>query len=393
MMTGATGGPDAASAVARMRLLGSSIRPLAADIESAGRLPDEVVADLRASGVFGMWLPSELGGAEASPRDVLAAVEELSAADGSTGWCAAVAVGTNALAAYLPEDGARKIFSTPSTIAGGSFAPTGRAIVGDGVLRVSGRWGFGSGSLHSDWLCGVCVVTDEAGAPVVLGDGRPDARLVFFPAADATIHDTWHVSGLRGTGSHEFSVSELDVDAGHTMGMAFRPWPQGALWRMPPMSLFFTPMAAVPLGIARSAIDEVVGLAVQKTPYRSSRRLAERDVVQSMVARAEAALRSARAFLREATEEVWTGTGNGEPASLEQRALVRLAAVNAASAAVHAVDLCAEAAGSTALFTASPLQRHLRDVQAIRQHVVLAFPGFETVGRVLLGLEPDTQLL
>ncbi|MDQ6910729.1 MAG: acyl-CoA dehydrogenase family protein [Actinomycetota bacterium] len=377
----------------QMGALVESVHGHASAIESAGRLPDEVLTALRASGVFGMWVPRELGGAESTPADVIDAIELLSAADGSTGWCAAVAVGTGAVAAYLPEAGAREIFSTPSTITGGSFNPAGRAIVVDGGLRVSGRWAFGSGSQHADWLCGTCLVLDEKGQPVIDDGGRPDARLVFFPTVDATIIDTWHVVGLEGTGSHDFEVTDIEVPFPRAMSLAFDPWPTGALWRLPPMALFFSPMAAVPLGIARAAIDELVRLAQEKTPYRSAQSLAERDVVQSMVARAEALVRSAGAFLREALDEVHAAAERGQDISLHQRALVRLAVVNGSRSGTKAVDLCFEAAGSSALFRANPMQRYFRDVHVAGQHVVLAFSGLETVGRVLLGLEPDTPLL
>lgn len=375
------------------RRLAPSIRAASPAIESSGRLPSDLLDDLRASGMFAMWLPSELGGTEMPPNDVIDVVETLAGADGSTGWCVAVAVGTGALAAYLPEAGAREIFSTPTTVMGGSFNPAGRARVDDSSLRVSGRWGFGSGSRHADWLCGGCVVVDETGSPVVGDGGRPDARLVAFPAGDATIVDTWHVLGLEGTGSHDFEVTDLEIPLDHSMTFAFEPWPSGSLWRMPPMALFFSPMAAVPLGIARAAIDELVRLAGEKTPYRSSRSLADRDVVQSMVAQAEAAVRSARAFLREALGEAHGCAERGDGITLRQRALVRLAVINASRAGVRAVDLCFEAAGSTALFVSNPMQRYFRDVHTAGQHVVLAFSGLETVGRVLLGLEPDTPLL
>lgn len=374
--------------LAAAQRLAESLAARSAAIEAAGRLPDDLVAELRSSGIPALWLPAELGGAEAAPAVVVDAIATLSAADGSTGWCAAVAVGTNAVAAFLPEAGAREIFSSPTTLAAGSFNAAGRATVdGDGNLRLSGRWGFGSGGSHSDWLSGACVLVDGDGQPLTDGEGRPQARLAFFPVSDATIHDTWHAVGLRATASHDYEVVALDVPARRTMAFSFTPWPAGAMWRVPPMPLFFAPLAAVALGIARGAIDDLVELAATKTPYRSTRRLAERDVVQSMVARAEALTRSARAFLLESVENLDAG------ATLRDRAIARLAVVNAASSAANAVDLCFEAAGATALFTEHPLQRRHRDVHAIGQHVVLAFPGLETVGRVLFGLEPDTPLV
>lgn len=373
---------------AEARRIAGVVTGRSAAMEAAGRLADDVVADLRASGIPALWLPAELGGAEATPAEVVDAVATLAAADGSTGWCAAVAIGTNALAAFLPEAGAREIFSSPTTLAAGSFNPAGRATLdGNGTLRLSGRWGFGSGGSHSDWLTGACLLVDGAGEPLIDEEGRPQARLAFFPVAGTKIHDTWHTSGLRATASHDYEVQGIHVPAAHTMAFAFTPWPAGPMWRTPPMSLFFAPLAAVALGIARGAIADLVELAATKTPYRSNRRLAERDVVQAMLARAEAATRSARAFLIEALEQLGAG------ATLHERAVARLSVVNAASAATEAVDLCFGAAGSTALYDSHPLQRRHRDVHAIGQHVVLAFPGYETVGRVFLGLEPDTPLI
>ena len=370
------------------RRMAGPLAARSAEMEAGGRLPDDVVTDLRASGIAAMWLPTELGGAEAPPAEVVDAIAILSAADGSTGWCAAVALSTNALAAFLPEAGAREIFSSPSTLTAGSFNAAGRATVdGDGNLRLSGRWGFGSGGSHSDWLSGACLLVDDHGDPLTDDEGRPQGRLAFFPVRETTIHDTWHASGLRATASHDYEVRELDVPVAHTLPFAFTAWPAGAMWRIPPMPLFFAPAAAVALGIARGAVDDLVELAATKTPYRSTRRLAERDVVQSMVARADAAARSARAFLLD------TLGGLGPDTTLEERGVARLACVNAASAAATAVDLCFQAAGTTALFESHPLQRRHRDVHALGQHVVLAFPGYETVGRVMFGLEPDTPLV
>lgn len=390
-MTVVATGADVVAATGRMA---EAVADRSAAIESAGRLPDDIVAELRASGVPGLWLPAELGGAEAAPVDVVDAIATLAAADGSTGWCAAVSVGTNALAAYLPRNGAHRIFASPSTLTGGSFNPAGRATVdADGALRLSGRWGFGSGGSHADWMSGACLLVDGAGELVISDDGRPEARLAFFPAAAVTIHDTWHTSGLRGTASHDYEVEALEIPAGDSMAFEFTPWPSGRMWHMPPMPLFFAPLAAVALGLARGAIDDLVALALVKTPYRSARSLAERDVVQSTVARAEASTRSARAFLVETLDGLVASAGAGAEISLNDRAIARLAVVHAAQAGRDAVNLCFEAAGTTSLFVDHPLQRRHRDVHALNAHVVLAFPGLETVGRVMLGLEPDTPLL
>lgn len=390
----AAGAPDISQTLSTVRALAGRFGDRSAEDAEARCLPADVVDDLRASGIAAMALPRELGGEEADPLDVLLAVEALSTADGSLGWCAAVAVGTNALAAYLPEAGARHVFARPDVLVGGSFnAKEGRARPVDGGLRVTGRWGFGSGSEYNDWMCGAVVVVGDDGQPQRTDAGAPVARLVFFPRSDMAVHDTWHVSGLEGTGSNDYTVDDILVPTELTMAFDFVPWPAGRLWRLPALPLVFSPTAGVPLGIARAAIDELVALAGGKTPYRSGRRLADRDVVQVMVARAEATVRSARCFLLDAMAELRDAAWEGGRATLHHRAMVRLASVNASRAAVEAVDLCYEAGGSTSLFTAHPLNRAWRDAHAASQHVILAYNGWETVGRVLLDLDPDTALI
>jgi indole-3-acetate monooxygenase len=201
------------------------------------------------------------------------------------------------------------------------------------------------------------------------------------------------VVGLQGTGSHDYQVEELFVPAQRTMSLADHGWAAGTSSRLPIFSYLLSGMAAVPLGLARAAIDDLVGLAVDKTPSRSSRRLADRDTTQGMVGRAEAAVQSARAFLRDAVEDLWDTACREETITMRHRALVRLAAVNAHRACADAVDLCFVVGGGTSVYEASILQRAFRDVNTAGQHIALAYTGYETVGRVLLGMDPDTALL
>ncbi|MEJ7764331.1 MAG: acyl-CoA dehydrogenase family protein [Acidimicrobiales bacterium] len=383
--------PEGADEVTRA--LAARCRDEALTTEADRRVAPHLVDEMRRAGIFSMLLPQSMGGSESSPLAVLEVIETLSAADGSAGWCAMIGATTTALVAYLPESGAREIVTGPDTIVGGTFNPQGRAVPVDGGLLLTGRWPYGSGVEHSDWMAAACLVVGPDGKPLLVDGERPDARLAFFPSSEVEVHDTWDTVGMRGTGSHDFSVKEVFVPAAHATNFDFQGWPAGPLWRMPPFSVMFPPMAAVPLGIARAAIEEVVKLAPAKTPYRSTRRMADRDMVQVAVARAEALTRSSRAFLHQAVAEPWDAAVADQPATIEQRAICRLASVHASQAAVEAVDLCFEAAGGSAVYGTSTLQRHLRDVHVVGQHVVLAASGYETVGRVLLGLPPDTPLL
>lgn len=103
----------------------------------------------------------------------------------------------------------------PDALVAGGINPTGKAVAVDGGYLVGGRWAFGSGIRHADWVYGNCMIYDGERTRLD-ATGKPEARLMLFPVNDCVIHDTWHVGGLRGTGSNDFSVSDLFVS--RTMG-------------------------------------------------------------------------------------------------------------------------------------------------------------------------------
>src|SRR5262249_44867562 len=149
--------------------------------------------------------------------------------------------------------------------------------------RATGRWAFGSGSEHCSWLLGGCVVID-GGKPVLLGRGVPDSRMMLFRASDVRILDTWTVSGLRGTGSHDLEVADVFVPAERAVSLITdRPRAEGPLFRFPVFGLLALGIAAVATGIARAAIDALVDIAGAKTPTGSKRLLGERAVIQLQV--------------------------------------------------------------------------------------------------------------
>ncbi len=362
--------------IAAARALGPRIRALQPEIENARRLPLELVDDLRTSGLFRMATPASVGGDETDLLTMLRAIEEISEADGSTGWCVMIAATSGVVAAYLDPDEARAIFG-PEAIVGGVFAPKGTADAVDGGYRISARWPFASGCQHCDWLLGGCVI-----------DGIP--RMALFPKNDVEIIDTWDVSGLRGTGSHDFEVRDAFVPAGRVMSIVVdRPREDGPLYRFPIFALLAVSVAAVALGIARRAVTELVDLAEGKTPTLGRRTLAERSTIQVDVARAEALRQSAKALLLSRVEECWDA---GE-LTVDNRTKLRLAATNAARACAQAVDLCYDAGGGTSIYATSALQRCFRDAHALTQHMIVAPATYEVIGRILLGLDTDAMML
>lgn len=366
--------------------LAGRISDRGAEIERAGRLPGDVVAGLRASGVFRLWLPRELGGLEAAPSEVLPILIRLAEADASTGWCAATGIASNTAGAYLSEPAARELFGTGDELVAGALMPGGRAVrESGGGFRLDGRWSFGSGTQHSDWVVGGAVVADEPGARSVLA--------MLMPVAEVEFLDTWQVAGLEGTGSVDYQVRGLPVPAEHAIELAtMRAWPAGAMWRIPLRSLLYPVLAAVPLGIGRRAVRELTVLAGIRTKTDANRRMAEQDLVQLNVARARALVESGAGYLSDSLQALADAAALGEVPSAQLTAQARLAAAHATDSAAEAVLLCYRTAGSAALYRTSPLQRALRDVNAATQHYALSALGFQLAGQVLLGLEADPGL-
>lgn len=371
----------------------ASARARADEIERDRRMPQDLAGAMADAGVFRMLVPACHGGLEVHPREFVDVLRTLARADGATGWIGMIGATTGSLAASVREDWSERIWGAdPSVITCGVTAPLGKARRVDGGYRVSGRWPFGSASRNARWICGGATVVDDDGAPVLDDRERPEMLLMMFDAEDVHCHDNWHVAGLCGTGSGDIEVADAFVPEGRCAPVAGRPHVDTPLFRFPLFGLLALGVAAVSLGIGERALEALVELAGGKRPTGSRRTLAERAVVQADVARAEAGLRSARALIGEAIDTAWAAASAGERLTTRHRADLRLAAVNATWSAAEAVDRCYHAAGGTAIYADSPLQRCFRDVHVSTQHIMVAPPVWELTGRVRLGLEPGSPL-
>ena len=377
------------------RRIGPRAAELAERIEQERALPRELIEQLLDGGLLSLCLPRSLGGAEASPSELVLALEELARGDGATAWCAMIASTSSLLGAYLPREQAEPIFAGGRTVLGGVFAPRGRAERREGAFLVSGRWSFASNVQHCDWLLGGCVVHDGE-EPELLPGGAPDVRLMLMPAAAIEVIDTWSVSGLRGTGSHDMTAVAQLVPA--TRGVSLfsdRPREPGALYAFPLFGLLALGIAAVALGIARGAVEDFLALAGAKTPAGGRRTLAERPAVQAELAQVEAKLRAARALVLGELDEAWRAAqpAAGGTISTAQRLGLRMAASHATTVAGEVVTAMYHLAGGTAIYDSSPLQRRFRDVHVATQHMMVAPSTWELTGRLLLGLPTDTAQL
>jgi alkylation response protein AidB-like acyl-CoA dehydrogenase len=380
-------GPEA------VRRLLPLLRERAQEAETARRLPRDVATRIAEAGVFRLGVPKSLGGSEAPLPELLETLESLATADSAAAWCAMIGATTGILAARLPSGWAQEIYGrNPNAITVGAIAPTGRATRVEGGVRVTGTWRWGSGIHNADWVVGGTVFPPADEAANARPD-TPDVRIVFFRRNEVEIADDWHTSGMRGTGSNSFRVEGTRVPAGRWASLEEEPRETGPLYRFNVWSLLALGVAAVPLGIARHALEEFLALAVEKVPTGSSRTAAERAVIQRQVAEAEAAISSSRSFFFEAANAAWESACRGDELTLVERARLRLAATNAAHRCAAAVDLLYHAGGGSSVYESNYLQKAFRDVHVITQHLVVAERSLEVLGRLRLGLETDTRQL
>ncbi len=381
-----------------VRTLEPLIRAHADETERQRRLALPVVTALAEAGIFRMYTPRVLGGFEVDPITFFRVVEAIARIDGSTGWCVFIAGGNPLLGAHLADETAAEVFGRdPHVITAGVIFPFGNAEVCDGGYRVSGRWSYASGCQHCAWIFCACQVFD-GGHPRLTAGGAPEVRLLFVPTRHVTIVDTWEVSGLAGTGSNDVVVDHVFVPTEYTCpfgpGMAPRgKHYQSPLYRYALYASFQGVIGAVALGIAQGAVDLCLDLAQTKQPAGTAGLLRERPMFQFRVAEAVALVRSARAWLYASVHQSWESLRAQGQVSLAERADLLLAAANATRSAAAAVDIVFTAAGATANYRRSLLQRALRDIHAVTQHIGTAPLQYESAGRMLLGLPPLNPLI
>ncbi|MGK2741687.1 acyl-CoA dehydrogenase family protein [Tepidicaulis sp. LMO-SS28] len=364
------------------------------EFEAARQLPQDMADKMAGAGLYGMFVPEAYGGLETDPWSFIEVIERLARADASAAWCLFIGATSGVVSAFLPEAEARAIFGTPGTIAAGVFAPKGKAVREGEAFRVNGQWQWGSGSRNADWIMGGALVMDDTGRPEMMADGKPNNRMMLFPAGDVELLDTWYVSGLQGTGSTDFKVSDALVPAARSVDLVRdKPVIARPLYAFPTFGLLGMGIAAVTLGLARAAIDELVGIASEKTPQGSFKPLATKPAAHADVSEAEALTRSARAFLQEVIGTAWEAAQARGEITVEERRDLRLATTHAVKSSARAVDLMYTLGGGTSVYRASPLQRMFRDVHVATQHMMVADATFELTGRLFLGLDTDTAML
>lgn len=362
------------------RALGPFLREKADDIETARTLPLDVSTRMRDGGLFRIAMPKSWGGPELSTIEINEVIEEVSRANASAGWCIAIGCDSGFFSAFLDDAVARKLYPRLDMVTAGSITPA-RAERVDGGYRINGQWPFASGIKHADIVTAACIV-HENGAPVM--DGKtPAMRAMLTPASSVEVLDTWHTTGMRGTGSYDFRASNLFIPEEHSFSFAQPSKREGTLYRHP--LNFISKVYGVPLGMARAMIDQVTGVMETKVESPSGRLYKNTARVQTAIAEAEMILGAARAYAYSALDRHWKQLDSGERLTQKVSIDMALARINSMHAAREVIRMLYDIVGGNAIYAQrGPFDRALRDIETLSQHFAVQRRLLEHLGALML---------
>lgn len=384
--------PSKESPVRRAIALGDRISSASDEVERTRLIGEPLLTDLHNARLFRLLLPRSAGGEQVDPGSYFEAVEAVSGCDASVGWNMFVANSSALIAPFLQPETARAIYSNPRTVIawGPPNACESKAVPG-GYL-VAGRWDFASGCRRANWMGVHTHVREADGSLRQNRFGRPTIRTLLMPVEQVTLLDTWHTIGMRGTGSHGYTVDNVFVPEAFS-GTREDPTlrlERGPLYAFTMQGLYAVGVSGVAIGTARAMLSAFIELAQHKAP-RGQVRLAESATVRADLARCEARLGSARAYLLETLADIYARADDIEPIDIDDRARVRLACANAIHGAIEVADWVYKAAGVSAIFPApdNPFERRFRDMHTLSQQIQSRTSHFEAVGQILLGDKPS----
>lgn len=355
------------------------------EFNERSHVPRDMIEKMKAVGIFRASTPRRFGGDALPPSDFLRIVERVSEADGSTGWVAAFGSANIYLASLPPATQALIYAKGPDQVYAGGLYPLQPARAIEGGWQVNGHWRFASGCKGADWM-GVGI----GGTPASGGDktaGKPLTAV--FPAAEVEIVENWQVVGMQGTGSHDLKLHDKVVEHAWTFVRGTPATIDEPLYRYPSVSYQAQVHAAVNLGLARAALDLVIGMSGSTKTVTGAPRLGDRAYYRIELGKAEAKLRSARAFFYETPDAVWNSILAGNPVSEAQANLLRLSATHAAHTCAEVVAMAYRLAGTTAIFADHRLQWILRDSMVVTQHAFLGESTYDSAGALFAGIAPS----
>jgi alkylation response protein AidB-like acyl-CoA dehydrogenase len=379
--------------VALARGLREVVLAEAGECERIRTLTPAVVDEMWSSGLMSAFNPVVAGGVEPSFTQMIETWIEMAWQDGSFGWVGIANLPSSfAAAAYLPDEGFAEVFSAHDNhvTMGGQFFPNGQGTVVDGGYLLNGAWSFGSGIGHAEYVAAGFLPMDN-GEMRWISEGLPEMQVAVLPRAQVSFNDGWHVQGLKGTGSYDYSVTDLFVPASRTFELFTRAPRRGTspATRMGLMPVTAAGHASWALGVAKSMLDDVQELAATKFRMSDMASLASRPTFQKGLAHHRAAWRAARLLVLDAFTTAEAVVASGEDLTPALRADMRVAAVYATDIARGCAEWAHLAAGTTSIREGSRLERAFRDIYTGTQHAFISEKVAIDAAQIWLGIIED----
>jgi len=367
-----------------------------ADQTDANReLPKPLFHALADAGFYLMAVPRAVGGLEIDFPTYVQVLEELGKGDASTAWTISQGANWATYSARMAREVAREIWiDTPRSVVSNTPGATAKGVAVPGGFRVSGHQPFSTGCKHASWVASHATIIESG--EVRQRNGKPETRYCLIPVGEVKLIDTWHTRGMRGTGTHTFIVDDVFVPIERTVFPFDAPLvTPGPRYKIPLTLGFGAGDGMVALGLARNCMEAFFEVAGSKSPRNMKGLLRDQAITQFAVGQAEAALRSGRAFLMEAVQEIWdeAKSTDAPTVSLDRRTVLRLAATHAIRLSAQIVESLYTACGATAVFDGHLIQRLFQDMHVITQHGQGRLAHYEIVGQHSLGLEIDASRL
>jgi alkylation response protein AidB-like acyl-CoA dehydrogenase len=353
--------------------------------EELGELHPEVVKALHANNLFALFIPRPLGGLELDPVTALETIEEVSYADGATGWVLfAIAVTTGTGAGYLPDLAVSEIFGPGKNPAiAGQGIPNGRAVPVEGGYQLTGAWNYGSGIKHADYVHSGALVFE--GGALRMTEHGPDARIFVVPSNKVQLGENWDVLGLKATGSVDYSIHDLFVPEHFTHPAVSQSNDRGNIFGLGIMGLGAIGHTGFALGVGRRILDELAAFARSKSGKPGA--IGDSESFLEQFAAAEAKFRAARALVYETWANATAALAEHGKLDTRQVTLVRLA-LNHVTWTVSDIAMFGYRAGGGTSLRSGILQRLFRDIHGGTQHITSSAPILREMGKELAGLAP-----
>ncbi|WP_321939625.1 MULTISPECIES: acyl-CoA dehydrogenase family protein [unclassified Paraburkholderia] len=352
------------------------------EFDRLSHVPRDVIDLFKRAGIFRAGTPRRFGGDARAPGEFLEMIERIAVADGSAAWVASFGSANVYLAALPLETQAHIYASGPDQAFAGGLFPVQTVQPVEGGWRVNGTWKFASGCKGADWL-GVGISTGNGA-----GNAPNKPRTAVFRPEQVEIVENWNVVGMQGTGSHDLRVTDQIITDDWTFVRGGTPCVDEPLYRYPTVAYAAQVLAVVNLGLARAALDVANHMSGGRRTTTGAPQLADRAYYRIELAKAEAQLRSARAFFYESTDSVWRSILAGNPVTPDQVSLLRLSATQIAREGADVVHRAYRLGGTMAIYKTHPLQRLLRDAMVVTQHAFLGEGNFDGAGAVFVGVPP-----